>query len=334
MSILGALSGCTSSFSDRGCMNVPPEQTMCPSGSQVSPKSLFLPGKCGDDLEIDEVNGDGTLTTLTNDSGTQSQACCYPVTVIDHNTNQECAIGRPYRENGAQRTAALRMSLREAPLPAGDGSAPDARRALAWAQAGADEHASVASFSRLALSLMALGAPTELLAGVQRAALDEVRHADVCWELARQFGAEDVTPGAFPFGEAVEVRVTLAELAYAATREGCLGETLGAHLVASAATLAPEPAVRRALQAIAAEEAEHAVLSFRIVAWALAVGGKETRAAVERALSLDWPTPALEELAVRANVDLESLRRAHAEGAAEVLSPATAALLAAQRPSA
>ncbi|HEX5101123.1 MAG TPA: hypothetical protein VFV94_16545, partial [Polyangiaceae bacterium] len=208
-------------------MNVPPEQTTCPSGSQVSPQSLFLPDKCGDDLEIDTVNGDGTLTTLTSDGGDESKACCYPVTVIDHDTNQECAIGRPYFENGAQRTAALRVTRRPATrgaaLGAGDQAMLDARRAMAWAKAGAEEHASVASFARLALSLMALGAPTELLTGVQRAALDEVRHAEACWALARHFGAGDVTPGAFPFGGPVEVRVTLAELAYAATREGCLG---------------------------------------------------------------------------------------------------------------
>jgi hypothetical protein len=328
MSILGAISGCTSSYDDTACMDVPVEQTTCPSGNQVSTKSLSLPGQCGDDLEIDEVNGDGTLTTLTNDSGTESKACCYPVTVIDHNTNQKCEVGRPYLENGAQRTAALHMTLRDAALGA-DGAVPDARRAMAWARSGAEEHASVASFARLALSLMALGAPTELLAATQRAALEEVRHAEACWELARHFGAERVTPGAFPFGGPVEVRVTLAELAYAATREGCLGETLGAHLVVRAAALAPEPEVRRALEAIAAEEAEHAVLSFRIVAWALATGGAETRAAVKHALSLPWPEPELEELAVRANVDPDALRAASAEGVAEVLSPATSALLAA-----
>ena len=295
----------------------------------MSTKSLSLPGKCGDDLEIDSVNGDGTLTTVTNEGGVESKACCYPVTVIDHNTNEECAVGRPYFENGAQRTATLRMALRDAARGAGDDTSLDARRAMAWAKAGADEHASVASFARLALSLMALGAPTELLAGVQRAALDEVRHAEACWKLARHFGADDVTPGAFPFAGPVEVRVTLAELAYAATREGCLGETLGAHLVARAAALTPKPEVRRALEAIAAEEADHAVLSFRIVAWALAVGGSETRAAVERALALPWPEANLDELALRTNVDLVALRAASAEGVSEVLRPATSALMAA-----
>jgi hypothetical protein len=303
-------------------MTVPPEQATCPSGDQVSPKALFLPGQCGDDLEIDEVNGNGTLETLTSDSGTESQACCYPVTVTDHDTNQECMVGRPYLDDGVHLSAPLRTGPLEGPVL-------DARRAALWAKAGAEEHASVASFSRLALELMALGAPTTLLADVQRAALDEVRHAESCWELARHFGGSRVTAGEFPFAGPVAVRVTLAELAYAAAREGCLGETLGAHLAAAVAALAPEPDVRRVLEAIASEEAEHAVLSFRIVAWALQTGGERARAAVKQAFAEPWPEPELEELALRANVDLRALQAASAQGISDVLSPATAALLAA-----
>lgn len=305
-------------------MHVPAEQTTCPPGKDVSPKSLFLPGQCGDDLEIDEVTGDGKLETISDDSGVQSQACCYPVTVTDHNTNQTCAVGRPYLERGRCRRAPLRSGLLEGPIV-------DARRAALWAKAGAEEHASVASFSRLALELMALGAPTELLGDVQRAALDEVRHAEACWELARHFGGRRMGPGAFPFAAPISVQVTHAELAYAAAREGCLGETLGAHLAAVAAELATEPHVRRVLESIASEEAGHAVLSFRIVAWALAAGGAAARAAVERAFAEPWPQfdLELEELGMRANVDLEALRAACREGIADVLQPATAALLAA-----
>jgi hypothetical protein len=322
VSILGALAGCSSSYPDRACMHVPPEQTTCPPGKQVSTKSLFLPNQCGDDLEIDEVNGDGKLETITDDAGTQSQACCYPVTVVDHNTNQECAVGRPYLEHGTYRSAALRSGELDGPIL-------DARRAALWAKAGAEEHASVASFSRLALELMALGAPTELLADVQRAALDEVRHAEACWELARHFGGRRVTPGEFPFTAPIDVRLTHAELAYAAAREGCLGETLGAHLAAAVAELAPEPHVQRVLESIATEEAEHAVLSFRIVAWALRTGGAAARAAVARAFAEPWPELDLEELSARANVDLGALRAAGRAGVTEVLAPATAALLAA-----
>jgi hypothetical protein len=50
-----------------------------------------------------------------------------------------------------------------------------ARLAAQWATDGAAEHASIASFARVTLQLMALGAPAGLLADTQRGAADEVR---------------------------------------------------------------------------------------------------------------------------------------------------------------
>ena len=87
--------------------------------------------------------------------------------------------------------------------------------------------------------------------------------------------------------------------------------------------------MKDALRGIAAEEGTHAVLSFRIVAWALSAGGEEVRRAVERALSEPWPRVDIAELSLRANVDAALLARAANEGVAEVLAPAVARLLAA-----
>jgi hypothetical protein len=164
---------------------------------------------------------------------------------------------------------------------------------------------------------------------VHQAALDEIRHADACFALAERLGGKRCTPGPFPFAEPVRTDVSLAELAAAAAREGCLAETLGAHVAEAAARLAPEPAVSAALRAIADEEATHAVLSFRIVAWALQVGGEAVNAAVRAAFAEPWPRLDVEELALRAGVDARLLAQAAREGAVEVLSPAVSRLLAA-----
>jgi len=325
-------------------MVVPEEQLTCASRSQVSPEGLFIAGGCGDDLEIESVNGEGRLFPANEFQG---RLCCYPVTIVDHNPRSDCSVGRPYLENGRALVASLRTggALPEArtggalPEARTGGALPEARtggalpadraRAAAWARAGADEHASVAAFSRLALELMAVGAPLELLRDVQKAALDEVSHAESAWDLARQFGGESIEPGPFPFTGPVFVDVTLAALARSAAREGCLGETLGAHLVAAAAALATEPAVKAVLEAVAAEEARHAVLSYRVVAWALRTGGESVKAAVRAAFAAAWPEPDIEELALRARVEASALRRAAADGVASVLAPATAALFAA-----
>jgi hypothetical protein len=108
-----------------------------------------------------------------------------------------------------------------------------------------------------------------------------------------------------------------------------MAETLGAHVMAAAARLAPEPVVREALAAIAAEEATHAVLSFRIVAWALAAGGADVRAAVQAELERPWPRLDVAELALRAGIEAVELEAAAGAGVSEVLEPAVAQLLAA-----
>ena len=59
--------------------------------------------------------------------------------------------------------------------------APEVRLALVarWRSNGLAEHASVASFSRHSLQLLALAAPADLVEASHRAAIDEVAHAKV-----------------------------------------------------------------------------------------------------------------------------------------------------------
>jgi hypothetical protein len=320
LSILAVLPACSESFEDRACMLVPAEQMTCPPADSVRPEQLFFPDRCGDDLEITEVTGGGTRETLTTDGLTESPACCYTVEGVDHDANAECVIGRPYYEGGQALSAPLVLE--------GEPSSASSR-AAAWAKAGAAEHASVAAFARLALQLLGHAAPSALLTGVHQAALDEIRHAELCFSLAEQFGGMRVKAGRFPFGGEVATDLSLSALAAAAVREGCLAETLGAHVAEEAAQLATEPAVRDALTRIAAEEASHAVLSFRIVAWALGSGGAEVRAAVRAALAEPWPELDVEELALRSNVEAKLLAAAAKRGVREVLEPAVARLLAA-----
>jgi len=278
---------------------------------------LFTPDRCG--WRVEELTGSGTRETLQGQVGTV-EACCYPAELVEEQPG--CVIGRPYFERGLQLRAPLGSN--------GDCPQPDVTaRATAWARAGCDEHASVAAFSRLALQLMRLGAPSELLRDVHQAAIDEVGHAELCWHLAENLGAGRVAAGSFPFHDAIDVNVDLAAVAAAAVREGCLSETLGAHVVSVAAQLAPEPDVQATLQRIAVEESAHAVLSFRIVAWALQRGGVEVKAAVRAAFASPWPRLDLAELSLRSSVDVSLLQAASAQGIEEVLKPAARHLLAA-----
>jgi hypothetical protein len=338
LSIVAALSACAEeTFDAQGCISATADQTSCPPAGAVRTKDVWLPGRCGDDLEVTAVKSGGTLESIVGQDGSSTPACCYIVEVTDHDESAECVVGRPYYDDGAARRAPLLADVVH-PRSADRSSHTsrvhssddfDALRAAAWANAGAAEHASVAAFSRLALQLMALGAPNELVRDAHQAALDEIGHAELCWRLARDLGGAHVSAGPFPFQAPVALDVQLAEFAAVTAREGCLEETLGAHVAAIAATLASDTGVRNALQTIATEEAAHAVLSFRIVAWALRVGGPEVRAAVQAAFTGACLPLNLAELALRTQIDISSLREAAHVGISEVLDPACARLLSA-----
>lgn len=317
VSILGALAACEGTHDGRACLSVPPEQTTCPPASSLDPDDLFsaAPEHC--DEKVVSITGEGRRERAGE---TQVEACCYAAEITDGDSN--CVVGRPYWDGGAQRQAPLRSSVAVS-------SASNSQRAAAWAVAGSGEHASVAALARLSLQLMAHGAPSSLLRDVHQAALDEVKHAEQCWELARLFGHAEVTPGPFPFQASPNTSIGLAELAAAAVREGCLAETLGAHVLSVAAEHAPEPRVRAALRSMAEEEARHAVLSFRVVAWALRSGDANVIASVHAAFAAPWPSVDVRELSLRSNVAVECLAAAAQQGINEVLTPAAERLLAA-----
>lgn len=321
LAILAAITACgDDTFETRGCLQLSEEQNTCPSQTEVDRGQLFLPDVGCGEHEVLEVLGPPTIETLNTFGQPQGPACCYPVKAVDHNPDSECVVGRPYYEGDRALRASLRFGSQAAVATATE-------RARAWASAGAAEHASVAAFSRLSLQLMALGAPSDLLRGVHQAALDEIGHAEQCFRLAESFGGQGAAAAEFPCGD-IKVKQSLAQLAAAAAREGCLAETLGAHVAGVAAELANEPEVKTALAAIAREEATHAVLSFQIVAWALRVGGREVKEAVMAAFAEPWPRLDVTELALRANVDRAALQAAAERGAREVLAPAAARLLA------
>lgn len=325
LAILAVLPACSETLDTEGCVAADEDATTCPAPSDVSLDDVFLTSLCGDDIELVTVKGAGQLRN--NPAETIGKACCYTVEVIDHDPGSECAIGRPFIAGDVALTAPARLlTLAPSNLPSPAAEANAAQRALAWTQAGAGEHASIAAFGRLGLQLLALGAPLDLLEGVQRAALDEVQHARACWDVARNLSGTEVAVGAFPFESSIDVRTTLADLAYAAVREGCLSETLGACVTMSVAQLANAD-VRPVLTRLADEEAGHAVLSYRIVSWALQVGDDSVREAVLKALAEPWPVLDMRELAVRSGVSQEVVASAAARARTQVLQPAARALL-------
>jgi hypothetical protein len=164
--------------------------------------------QCGGD-----VKSPGTLT---------DGQCCYEV------YHYGCGVGRPYMAQGKPQSAkahsankAWTMDL----VPSVENLSADerARLAAAYLDDALLEHASIASFGRFALELLAVGAPSELLVLAHSAALDEVQHAKLTFGLASAYAGTTFGPRAFPFDGAVVVSANLADVAARAVREGCIG---------------------------------------------------------------------------------------------------------------
>lgn len=259
----------------------------------------------------------------------QDGQCCYTV-------QTSCAIGRPFSVEGSVRTASV-VSRTDWALALPPSDVCDAL-AAAWLRDALLEHSSVAAFARLSLELLALGAPPALIEDAQRASLDEIEHARLCFGLAARYSREPVGPGPLSIDGAL-VAPSLSELAARAVEEGCVGETLGALIAAEQARVARDPVIKAALERIAADEARHAELSWRLVRWALERGGqaiRETvRLAFERALET-WrsappqgdPNDGLN-LAEHGRLDPVATAELGARALRDVIEPCRDALLAA-----
>jgi hypothetical protein len=196
-------------------------------------------------------------------------------------------IGRPFLVAGQERLAcpAHRADWARdfAPPPCAVEEPLRGALALAWTRAGLMEHASIAAFARFTLQLLSLGAPAELVERAQRALADETRHARICFAFASAHAAEAVGPGALDVSQALS-EGSFEHIVCTAIHEGCVGETLAAAEAREAAANASDPRVAAELHAIAEDEAEHAVLAWRFVAWAIDVAGARARAAIRHEL--------------------------------------------------
>ncbi|WP_438024553.1 ferritin-like domain-containing protein [Sorangium sp. So ce233] len=341
--LLVAAPGCGGEPEDAAdvrCIEWPEELGACLDRRQAVEELRTIYPKCDDYIE-----------SVESDATERDGACCYEVTSRRNATY--CGVpGRPFTLEGHRRTAVPRAAD-SGWLAHGKGTGPggmapslaeltgEERETLAdsWLRSALEEHASVASFARFALDLMALGAPSSLVEAAHIAALDEVGHARLGFSLASAYRGEPVGPAALPMPGGVPVAADLVSLARAAAEEGCVGETVAALMAAEQRTRAEDPAVRAALGAIAEDEARHAELAWLAVAWAIGAGGEPVRRAVAEvfeaaAVSLGRPLPAAAEpprgraaaLAAHGHLGGAELRELPRTALAQVVLPCARAL--------
>jgi len=239
-------------------------------GSSDAPDSQFRTTSDGGwDIDVvkEQFCGPGETDRIHVDyKGTLTVVSTTPLPV------QGCAAGR--RPDG--------MSVGQI-ARAGHGPVGEYFASMAILESGA-----VIAFRRLEKELIAADAPAELLARIRVAIKDEIRHARKTTVLAMKHG---VTPGA-PSCPSHRGARTLLDIAIENAREGCVRETYGALVAHLQAEEASDADVRACMQEIAAEETQHAALS-----WDVAVFLESRLTSEERAQVADVRRAAIRELA-------------------------------------
>ena len=142
-----------------------------------------------------------------------------------------------------------------------------------WLEAARAEHGSIAAFSTLSLQLIAVGAPPSLIERTHRAALDEIKHARLCYSLASTYGDEEFGPDRLPearlggsgtIGSRAEELYTLA---LDSLLNGALNEGMAAREAKMAASRVKEGVLQKVWETIARDEHTHGELGWSIVEW-------------------------------------------------------------------
>ena len=149
------------------------------------------------------------------------------------------------------------------------------------------EAAAVLAFGVLDTQLRELGAPPELLMRAARARKDEIAHAAITARLARRFGGTPAAPHVETTARR-DAQNPRLQLALENAVEGCVREAYGSLVAAFQAAHSSDAGVRAAFTRIAADEAEHAELSFDIDAWLAPLLTAGERRQVEAAKADAW----------------------------------------------
>lgn len=142
-----------------------------------------------------------------------------------------------------------------------------AELASRWAYRAGLEHAAALRFRRLAGRMEAAGLGPELIAIARLAEAQEREHVRLCAEIAERFGrgpalpAEPAVPEVAPAAWALRDRVLYEIVAFC-----CVTETANAVVVTAGAEDIDDPAIRRAVRTILADEVQHSRLGWRCLA--------------------------------------------------------------------
>lgn len=205
--------------------------------------------------------------------------CCYSF------PNVGACCGRPYTVDGDARRAPVVRSRAWLTIRADEVPRASDARASRWLGDAVMEHASIASFARFVLDLLALGAPAVLVRGALVAQGDEIAHAHLCFDASARLSGLARGPGALEVARRGAAR-SLETIVRDAVAEGCVAEAMAADDAAARRDVEADPELRATLARIAEDEARHAALAWSFVRWIVDREGDVAAGWVDDVLSL------------------------------------------------
>lgn len=144
------------------------------------------------------------------------------------------------------------------------------------------EHASIASFHRFAMELMQFGAPAELLEMAQKAATDEVRHAQSAFSIGNKLLGTSQQPGKLDIN--IAFHQELVSFASAILEEAAIQETLGVLIATEQLRVCKDETIAQYLREVVTEESEHSELAYASLRWCVEIGGEEIKTLIRERL--------------------------------------------------
>jgi hypothetical protein len=145
-----------------------------------------------------------------------------------------------------------------------------ARIAEMWKMRAVGEHQSTARFAAYAARMKRFSIPQEFQDRALEASADELRHRDVCLDMARRlrFGEITLEPQEFPVPGDYGRANLLADMVVFC----CLTETINVILLTNALHHIREPELAEATRILLRDEVKHSKLGWSYLAWARSCG--------------------------------------------------------------
>lgn len=187
-----------------------------------------------------------------------------------------------------------------------------ARLGKTWMTRSQAEYLAISTFAILSVDLTAAGAPADMLSLCHRAAIDEVRHAELCIRAASLYTGKQELP--IPGMSNLPNDTTVPKLHQALANTllvSCISETYATTILAETRDRTTDPCIREVLTAIYSDEIMHARMGWAYLRYCLELDQEGITAAASEMIRIGVEGVARVVETPRRNDAMSDAMRAH-----------------------